>query len=89
MMVTAWQTSALDDVPERLVRFGRIRAAASVAIVEDDRGVVVEVRFGRRLLERIVVGARDDANLARRLVDAITRAQGIATNVMVTTFAER
>lgn len=70
-MISAWQTPLGDLAEERLVKFGRIRHAISVAVVEDDRGLRVEARCGRRLVARIDVGARDD----ERLRDAIERAQ--------------
>ena len=55
-MITAWQLSVLDEVPERLVRFGRIRTSLCVVVIEDDEGLRVEARCGRRRVERIRVG---------------------------------
>ena len=56
-MITAWQTTLDDEIaPETLVRFGRVRSAITIAVIEDDRGLRVEARLGRRLVERIAVG---------------------------------
>ncbi len=52
-MITAWQLSGLDEVPERLVRFGRIRTSLSILVIEDDQGLRIEARCGRKLVERI------------------------------------
>ena len=83
MSITAWQTSVLPDVPERLVRFGRERVAAHVAVVEDSLGLRVEVRIGRKLLERIPIGARSDEGFAARLADALHRANEIAAAAVI------
>jgi hypothetical protein len=55
-MITARQLSPLDDVPERLVRFGRVRTALSILVIEDDEGFRVEARCGRKRVERIRIG---------------------------------
>ena len=56
-MITATQTTLDSEIaPEVLVRFGRVRSAITVAVIEDDRGLRVEARCGRRIVERIVVG---------------------------------
>lgn len=65
-MITAWQLSALDDVPERLIRFGRIRTSLSVLVIEDDEGLRVEARCGRKRVECIRIGY-DRSRLAAAL----------------------
>jgi hypothetical protein len=55
-MMSAWQLSVLDEVPERLVKFGRIRTSLSVVVVEDDDGMRVEARWGRKRVARIAIG---------------------------------
>jgi len=77
-MITAWQLSALDSVPERLVRFGRLRRAISVAVIEDDCGYRIEARFGHRLIARLDVGTRD-AGFEERLSTALARASAEAS----------
>jgi hypothetical protein len=73
-MITAWQTS-LDEqlAPELLVRFGRVRKSLSVAIIEDDQGLRVEARVGRRLVERVRVG-HDRERLASAVESAVRAA---------------
>jgi hypothetical protein len=73
-MITAYQTS-LDEhlAPEVLVRFGRVRKSLSVAIIEDDQGVRIEARVGRRLVERVRVG-NDRARLAGAVESAVRAA---------------
>jgi hypothetical protein len=78
-MISAWQAPLGDLAEERLVRFGRIRRVISVAVVEDDRGVRVEARCGRKLVTRIDVGVRDQD----RLRDAIERAHSQALAAML------
>jgi hypothetical protein len=73
-MVTAYQLSAVPDlVPDTLVKFGRTRFAVTTAVVENDTGFCVEVRLGRRLIARNVIGpARED--FAARLSAAMEKA---------------
>lgn len=77
-MTKAWQLLGLASVPERLVRFGRLRQSMSVIVLEDDGGFHVEARCGRKMLERIDVG--DDRS---QLPFAIRQAQDVATNAML------
>ncbi len=76
-MITAWQRPLGDLAEERLVRFGRLRHAISIAVREDDRGYRVEARFGHRLITRIDVGARDEG-FDQRLSNALARASAEA-----------
>jgi hypothetical protein len=78
--------SALDDVPERLLRFRRVRAAASIVLVEDDRGVFLEARLGRRLLQRTTVGARDGAVFGTELYRALEGAQTLLGRELTASF---
>ncbi|MHB8704009.1 MAG: hypothetical protein ACYC8W_07735 [Candidatus Tyrphobacter sp.] len=77
-MTTAWQTSALPNVPEVLVKFGKVRHAISVAVVETSTGFVVEARLGRKIIERKKIGY-DAASLAL----AIERTLHDAAHVML------
>ena len=77
-MITAWQRPLGDLAEERLVRFGRLRRAVSVAVIEDDHGYRVEGRFGHRLITRIDIGDRNegfDSRLRQALARAMTEAQ--------------
>jgi hypothetical protein len=77
-MITAWQLSALDEVPERLVRFGRVRMAVSIAVIEDGDGLRVEARCGRKLVERIRLGYDRD-----RIPEALEQAWRSAVSGIV------
>ena len=73
-MITAIQTTALPEmIPERLVRFGRLRRSLSIAVVEDDRGTRVEARVGRRLVHRIDLGSADAPGYRERLTEAVAK----------------
>jgi hypothetical protein len=78
MLTQAWQTTALPDhAPERLLRFGRFRRSTSVAIVRKGSSYRVEVRESRKVIERIVLGDRDDAGFADRLRAALEQAHAL------------
>lgn len=78
-MITAYQTTLDDTIaPERLVKFGRIRRAISIAVIEDERGLRVEVRLGRKLLSRVECG--DDR---AALLSAVGCANNLAAHEML------
>jgi len=65
-MISAWQTSALENVPERLVRFGKSRRSVTISITADARGIVVEARLDRRLVVRMPCSREEvSATIAR------------------------
>jgi hypothetical protein len=68
-MITAWQTSALENVPERLVKFGRGRRSVTITITEDASGIVVEARLDRRIVVRIACSREDVTTTVARAAE--------------------
>jgi len=76
MIVTAYQRPLGNLAEERLVKFGgRERYSITLSVIEDDRGYRLEGRVGRRLVSRIMVGAKDDARLRAALAQAVSETQ--------------
>lgn len=65
-MISAWQTSALEIVPERFVRFGKSRRSVTISVAEDVSGIVVEARLDRRIVVRIGCSRQDVATTVAR-----------------------
>ena len=85
-MRSAWQMSALDEVPEVLVRFGRFRSAVSIAVVEDDGIVRIEGRSDRRPRETVIVGRRDQIDFVVRLERALSDVHRLLANDAISKF---